>query len=125
MESAGPRKEIADAISSGALFNIIAYYTLSLSCFSQAITCVFYAGKWYRGFFTNGDILELLSGISAMGCEDPRKMLHTIVTSRVDTRMSQYRLYNKALSVQSQTEPRKSRRYQQCSLELAGTLTKC
>ena len=118
MESAGSCKEIADAIASGVCVTWL--HILRWFCHFSVSHIRFNAGKWYRRFFTNGDILELLSVMSATGCEDPRKMLHTIVTSRVETRMSQYRLYEKALRVQSQIAPRKSRRKQQRSLEQSG-----
>ena len=83
----------------------------------------FLIGKWHKNCFTNGDVVDLLTAMSRSECAiDQRELLYSIVMSGCpNCTMKKYRLYEKALKVKMEAEPRKSRRRRSSSNRLPGT----
>ena len=76
-------------------------------------------GRWHKKFFTNGDVADLLTTMDVLDIDVPRDLFYTIITSIGATTMKSYRLYKKALLVQSQlkrtTSSTRSQRRPLCS----------
>ena len=82
-------------------------------------------GKWHRSFFTNGDVVDLLTAMAISEyIQKPRDLFYDIVTSCCPTKTKKYKLYEKAMKVKLKTEPRKSsRRRNTSSTPLTGLWT--
>ena len=114
------RKEVLDAISSGCALCIIFCFIFPDFFLTHN---GFLIGKWHKNCFTNGDVVDLLTAMSRSECAiDQRELLYSIVMSGCpNCTMKKYRLYEKALKVKMEAEPRKSRRRRSSSNRLPGT----
>ena len=100
------RTEVLKAVQT-ALCTMYCLYT------SQTVLThifVIFLGVWHQNFFTNGDVIDLLSAIDVMQIKFPRKKFYEIVSSRCPTSMTSYKLMTKAVQVKGQRQRRKSRR---------------
>ena len=77
-------------------------------------------GKWTKHFFTNGDIVMLLSAVQELGASNYRETLYNIVSSRCETSFTKYQIWQKAQELQSRITTRTSRRKK---VSLAGNMT--
>ena len=85
-------------------------------------TCIVFwsPGKWYRNFFTNGDVLELLNAMNALGIEDARERFYTIATSRGPSTATKYRLYEKAKQVLCRANLRKTHKIRRSATQTSS-----
>ena len=95
-----------------ALFDVSSIYILDIVQIRPQINIPLLAcaEKWDKDFFTNGDIVMLMSAIQELGTKNYRETLHKIVSSRCETSFTKYQIWQKAQQVQSRITTRKSRR---------------